>query len=185
MTTIVLPGQRPPGRRGFEIVLSSAATDGKAALVDATIDAAFSGPPLHLHPNSEETYFVVTGALVMHIDGEVVEIEAGGMAHITRGTTHTWATPVHTGARFLTLHMPGGYEDYHPTALKLEHDLGRPPNQDDLFELAKKFDWALAGTRAMRLTPTGVLVEAGRADEEAAKAVAAASALAGANGRHG
>ncbi|KRV49557.1 hypothetical protein AQ490_19725 [Wenjunlia vitaminophila] len=170
MTTIVLPGDRPAGRRGFEIVLSSAVTGGAAALVEAHVNAAMAGPPLHTHSASEETYFVIDGTLIMHIDGEVTELGAGGLAHITRGTEHTWATPPGSGAHFLTLHLPGGYEEYHPTALRAEEERGGPLTQDDLFELASRFDWKLAGTAPMRLTPTGVLVEAARADEEAAKA---------------
>lgn len=170
MTTIVLPGQRPAGRRGFEIVLSSAATGGSAALVEAHIDAAVAGPPLHIHPASDETYFVVSGMLLMHVDGEVVELGAGGLAHITRGAKHTWATPPDSGAHFLTLHLPGGYEQYHPTALRAEHERGRALTQADLFELAQQFDWELAGSEPLRMTPTGVLVEAGRADAEAARA---------------
>jgi hypothetical protein len=39
--------------------------------------------------------------------------------------------------------------------------------QEDLFELAARFDWKLAGDRPVRLTPGGVLVPAGVADEEA------------------
>jgi mannose-6-phosphate isomerase-like protein (cupin superfamily) len=187
MTTIVLPGQRPPGRRGFEIVLSSAATNGTAALVEAHVDAAVAGPPLHVHTGSEETYFVVSGALIMVVDGEVVELGPSGLAHISRGTTHTWATPVGTGAHFVTLHTPGGYEQYHPTALRAEQELARPLEQVDLFELAQRFDWALAGAQPLRLTPNGVLVQASRADDEAAAAAAAVdvAAFAEANGRSG
>src|ERR1700712_1546103 len=124
MSTIVLPEQRPEGRRGFEIVLSSAHTDGVSALVEAHVPGAMSGPPLHTHPASEETYFVVSGRLLLHIDGEVTELGPSGLAHITRGSAHTWATPVGVEAHFLTLHTPGGYEGYHPTALQLERDKG-------------------------------------------------------------
>jgi mannose-6-phosphate isomerase-like protein (cupin superfamily) len=63
---------------------------------------------LHTHVESEESYFVVSGALILQLDGAVVEIGPGGLAHITRGTEHTWATPVSQGAHFLTLHLPGG-----------------------------------------------------------------------------
>ncbi len=173
MTNIVRPQDRPPGRRGFEIVLSSEMTDGAAALVETHMDAAFSGPPLHTHAESEETYFVISGSLILQVDDEVVELGPSSMAHITRGTRHTWATPASHGAHFLTLHLPGGYENYHPTALQAEKDKGGPLVQDDLFELAARFDWKLAGDEALRLTPNGVLVPAGRADEEAQAARAA------------
>lgn len=167
MTNIVLPEDRPPGRRGFEIVLSSEMTDGAAAMVEAHVDAAMSGPPLHTHSASEETYFVVSGSLILQVDDEVVELGEGGLAHITRGTEHTWATPASHGAHFVTLHLPGGYEKYHPTALQAEKDKGGPLVQDDLFELAARFDWKMAGSSPRRLTPGGLLVPAGEADAEA------------------
>ena len=177
MTSIVRPSDRPPGRRGFEIVLSSDLTGGTAALVEAHVPAAMSGPPLHTHPNSEETYFVISGALIMQVDDEVTEIGPGGLAYITRGSRHTWATPATVETHFVTLHTPGGYEKYHPTALQYEHDKGGPLTQADLFELAKGFDWKLAGDAPLRLTPFGELVPAGRADAEAERAAAEALAV--------
>ncbi|KXK58790.1 hypothetical protein AWW66_27880 [Micromonospora rosaria] len=177
MTTIVLPEDRPAGRRGFEIVLPTSATNGVSSLVEARVVAATAGPPLHTHPNSEETYFVIEGALLMYVDGKVVEIGPGGLAHISRGTEHTWATLPTVDAHFLTLHTPGGYELYHPTALQAEHDRGRALTQADLFEIAKGFDWKLAGDEPFRLTPLGELVEASRADDEAARAAAEATGV--------
>jgi mannose-6-phosphate isomerase-like protein (cupin superfamily) len=168
---------RPPGRRGFGIALPATATDDAIAVVEARVAAATAGPPLHFHSASEETYYVLDGTLVMYIGGDVTEIKAGGVAYISRGTEHTWATPLGSDAHFLTLHTPGGYEEYHPAALQLEADLGRPPTVDDLFELASRYDWKLAGTQARRLLPTGELIDASLADAAAAEAVKTAAAL--------
>jgi mannose-6-phosphate isomerase-like protein (cupin superfamily) len=176
MSTVILPEMRPPGRRGFGIALSATATDGVAGLVEGRVPAAMAGPPLHVHPSSEETYYIIDGALIMYIGGEVTELKAGGVAYITRETEHTWATPLDSGAHFLTLHTPGGYEDYHPAALELEANLGRPPTLDDLFVLACRYDWKLAGTQARRLLPTGTLIDASLADAAVAEALKATAA---------
>jgi mannose-6-phosphate isomerase-like protein (cupin superfamily) len=175
MSAVVLPEMRPPGRRGFSIALSAVATNGIASLVEGRIGPAMAGPPLHIHPNSEETYYVLDGALVLYIGGEVTELKAGGVAFITRNTEHTWATPLDGGAHFLTLHTPGGYEEYHPAALDLEEDLGKPPTADDLHNLADRYDWSLAGP-ARRLLPTGILADAAIADAAAAEALKAVAA---------
>lgn len=178
MSAIILPEMRPPGRRGFGIALPASATDGAAALVEGRVPPAMSGPPLHTHPHSEETYYVIDGALILYIGGEVTELKAGGVAYISRETEHTWATPLDSAAHFLTLHTPGGYEQYHPAALGLEEDLGRPPTLEDLHVLANRYDWKLAGTQALRLLPTGTLIDASQADAAAAEALQAASASA-------
>lgn len=175
MTSILLPDQRATGRRGFEIVLPSTETDGALGVVEVHFPAGAAGPPVHVHTESEETYVVRDGVLLMYIDGEVVEIGAGGVAHITRGTQHTYATRPGVAAHFLTMHVPGGYEQYHTDAIRAEQEKGGPLEEADLFALASQFDWQLAGSAPMRLTPTGTVVEAARADEEAEKAVAAAA----------
>lgn len=178
MSAVILPEMRPPGRRGFGIALPASATNGAAAVVEGRVPAAMSGPPLHVHPHSEETYYVIDGTLVIYIGGEVTELKAGAVAYITRETEHTWATSLHSGAHFLTLHTPGGYEQYHPAALELEAGLGRPPTVEDLFDLANRYDWKLAGAQALRLLPTGTLIDASVADAAAAEALRAASASA-------
>jgi mannose-6-phosphate isomerase-like protein (cupin superfamily) len=167
MSTIILPGQHDIGRRGFQAILPSSETGGTVAVVKGHMPAATAGPPLHLHPNSDETYLVQTGTLLVHIDGEVTKVGPGGIAHITRGTSHTYATTLDGDAHFLTLHVPGGYEGYHMNALRAEQEKGGPLSPDDLFELAQRFDWQLAGSEALRLTPAGVLVEAACADDVA------------------
>jgi mannose-6-phosphate isomerase-like protein (cupin superfamily) len=169
MTAVILPEQRPAGRRGFEIALPAAATSGAAALVEAHIPPAMAGPPLHTHRTSEETYYVISGTLIMYTDGTITHLTAGAVAHITRGTQHTWATPPGPETHFLTLHTPAGYEEYHPAALQLEADLGHPPTLEELHQLSKQYDWELAGTKPLRLLPTGTLIDAHLADAEAAK----------------
>ena len=174
MTAVILPEQRPAGRRGFEIALPTAVTGGTAAIVEARIPGSMAGPPLHIHLVSEETYFVVSGTLVMHVGGKVTQLTAGGVAYISRGTQHTWATAPGGEVHFLTLHTPGGYEEYHPAALQLEEDLGRQPTQEDLLQLSQRYDWELIGPEARRLLPNGTLIEASRADAEAAKSAGSA-----------
>jgi len=154
MTSIVLPGQYSEGRRGFEIILPSSETGGVFAVVETLFPANSSGPPMHVHTRSDETYYILAGVLLMWVEDKVVEVPAGGLVHISPNTKHTYATPPDTDARFLTLHNPGGYEMYHPTALQAEKDKGGPLDPNDLLAIAANFDWAFAGPQ---LLPTGVL----------------------------
>jgi hypothetical protein len=58
-------------------------------------------------------------------------------------------------ARFLTLHTPGGFEQFHAAAADAERLRGTPLPRADLTNLATGFDWQPAGAP---LLPTGVLL---------------------------
>jgi mannose-6-phosphate isomerase-like protein (cupin superfamily) len=105
MTTIV-PGQRIAvgrHRRELEVILASTPACA-AAVVACTVPAATSGPPLHVHAASDETFFVLSGVLLVHADGHVATITEGGLVHVSCGMPHTFATTPDTPARFLVLH---------------------------------------------------------------------------------
>ena len=105
MTTIV-PAQRTAicrHRRGLEVILASAPA-GAAAVVACTVPAATSGPTLHFHAASDETFFVLSGVLLVHAGGHVATILQGGLMRVSRGMLHTFATTPDTPARFLMLH---------------------------------------------------------------------------------
>jgi quercetin dioxygenase-like cupin family protein len=160
VTTIVLPEQRVAvGRegRGLEIVLPRAATGGAAAVMACTIPAATAGPPVHVHPESDETFFMLSGALLVYLDGRVTRITEGTLVHVSRGTPHTFATPVDGAARFLAWLTPGGFEEFHVAAARAEQEQGGPLSRDDLIALAQGFDWQFAGPP---LLPTGALLPA-------------------------
>jgi quercetin dioxygenase-like cupin family protein len=142
-------------QRGLSVVLPSEATGGVLAVVDCDMPAAAAGPPLHIHPGSDETFLVQSGKLLVHLDGDLAEAGAGDLVFIPRGTRHTFATPPGSAARFATLHTPGGFEEFHTTAADAERLRGAPLSREDLMDLAAGFDWQLAGPPLM---PTGVLL---------------------------
>jgi hypothetical protein len=98
---------------------------------------------------------VIAGTLLVQVDGQVTELTAGGLVHVSRGTPHTFATPLGEGAHFLTLHTPGGFERFHVAAAAAERAAGGPVPPPELIKLAAGFDWQLAGPP---LLPTGELL---------------------------
>ena len=157
MTTIVRPAQHADvarDRRGLRIILPSTSTAGVLAVVDCDIPAGTAGPPLHIHPASDETFVVQSGTLLVYLDGDVTELGAGDVVHIRRGTRHTFATPPTSPAKFLTLHTPGGFEQFHTAAADAERTHGAALSRSELMQIAAGFDWQPAGPP---LLPTGAL----------------------------
>ncbi len=61
--------------------------------------------PLHIHPESDETMFVVDGEILMHMDGTDHMVGPGGVAVAPRGVPHAFMTM--SPVRLLCLHTPG------------------------------------------------------------------------------
>lgn len=62
--------------------------------------------PLHIHPDSDESMYVLSGEILMHVDGTEHRIGAGGFVVAPRGVPHAFMVVSDT-ARVLCLHTPG------------------------------------------------------------------------------
>lgn len=62
--------------------------------------------PLHLHPAADETFYVLEGEVVFHVDGTDYPVGPGGVASVPRGVPHA-VMVTSTTARMLTLVTPG------------------------------------------------------------------------------
>ena len=71
--------------------------------------------PLHTHPEAEETFYLLAGSILLHVDGTETELGPGGVAVIPRNAAHAFLAR-EDGARMLCLHTPGGGEEFYRTA---------------------------------------------------------------------
>ncbi|MDQ3178183.1 MAG: cupin domain-containing protein [Actinomycetota bacterium] len=62
--------------------------------------------PLHTHPDSDESMFVLEGEILMHIDGTEHRVGSGGLAVARRGVPHAFMV-TSPEVRLLCLHTPG------------------------------------------------------------------------------
>src|SRR5687768_8877591 len=87
------------------IKVSSEQTDGAFFLIE---DVAKRGKttPLHVHPDEDETFYVLEGELLVHIDGTEHTAGPGAVAFIPRGTPHAFLV-ISEEARWLGFVTPG------------------------------------------------------------------------------
>ena len=62
--------------------------------------------PLHLHPEADETVYVLAGEIVANVDGIESRIGAGGITFTPKGVPHAFLV-VSESARLLTMQTPG------------------------------------------------------------------------------
>jgi quercetin dioxygenase-like cupin family protein len=143
------------GGRGIHVAVPSQQTGGAYSVVEAVVPAGQSGPPLHRHPASDETFVVLKGRLLVHLDGEVREVSAGDVVRVPRGHVHTFAGNPDEEVRFVAIHHPGGFEQFHVEAAEAAARAGKALDRSELMELARHHDWELVGPP---MTASGVLI---------------------------
>jgi quercetin dioxygenase-like cupin family protein len=82
--------------------------------------------PLHLHPEADETFYLLDGEILLHIDGQQTTLGAGGLAVFPRRVPHAFMVTSPT-ARMLAFQNPAAGEAFyrhasedHPTPVDFD-----------------------------------------------------------------
>jgi quercetin dioxygenase-like cupin family protein len=119
----------------IRIRLRSEDTDGRSALIEQVVPAGFPGPALHIHPDFDETFYVLDGEIAVRVGDEAHEAGPGTVAFVPRGTPHTFANPSDRPARMLVFVTPGGFERYFEALIDAVRRIGGFPPADELAAL--------------------------------------------------
>jgi len=120
---VLLPGEaRTIDAGGFDVIVhaDAADTDGGFSLIETAEAAIGAGPPLHVHRDAAESFYVIAGRYVMHLDGREFECPPGSFVYVPIGMPHTFRSDA-VGSRKLNLYTPSamvGYFDDLASALR-------------------------------------------------------------------
>lgn len=92
-------------------VISGADTQGQLLIVAPTSKTfAFKGgPPLHIHKNQDEIFYVAQGEFLIQLGDLVQKVSTGDTVFIPRGTPHTYANPIENNpGSIISIHQPVG-----------------------------------------------------------------------------
>lgn len=108
------------------IKATAAATGGDLALVESLVPAGF-GPPLHVHHDDHEAFYVLAGELDIVCGGERYRAGAGAFVFLPRGIAHAFRAVGDDTTRMLTIGVPGGVEGFFRDAGRPAEHAGLPP----------------------------------------------------------
>src|ERR1700730_18159851 len=144
---VVQPGAGPvssftPGR-SIVLKLLGGATGDSIMLFEETVPAGTKST-FHLHRDSDEVAYVLSGEVTFMIGDEVTVGGPGACAFMPRGVAHAWkSTGAETG-RVLFLYTPatagGVIEEQQRTGGK-----GGPRRERELAEILQRHGWELLG----------------------------------------
>ncbi|MDP9116618.1 MAG: quercetin 2,3-dioxygenase [Actinomycetota bacterium] len=89
-------------------------TGGAFLIFEDSLDAG-KVTPLHIHPDADETFYLLEGEIALHLDGEQRSLHAGGIAIIPRGVPHAFLV-TSPKSRMLCLQTPGTGEAFYRLA---------------------------------------------------------------------
>jgi hypothetical protein len=121
-------------------------TGGVVSVLEATEPPGF-GPPIHVHHDAAEAFYVLDGEYVMHLDGEDVRCPAGSFIFIPLGVPHGFRVG-DVPSRKLNFYFPAamtGYFDDLATALA-RTDV----TEDDLANIAEAHAMEIVGPPSER-----------------------------------
>ena len=97
----------------FTVLDDGTATGGRIGLVACELSPGWVGPPQHVHAATDETWFVLTGAVRFTTGAETFVATPGRSVTAPRGTPHTFANadPDAPATLFCTV-SPAHYVDY-------------------------------------------------------------------------
>lgn len=114
---------------GLHTWVATAAETGGAYLMFEDALELGKVTPLHLHADADETFYMLEGDILLHLDGQQRALHAGGIAIIPRGIPHAFKATT-ANARMLCLQTPGGGEAFYRQASEPAPPGSLPPPVD-------------------------------------------------------
>jgi quercetin dioxygenase-like cupin family protein len=110
-------------------------TDDALGVVEGTFRPGH-GPPLHVHRNEDELFYLLDGRVLVACDGRTFTAEAGDLVFLPRGIPHAFKVPADGGpARALFLVTPAHFLGFIEAAGEPAHEAVMPPDQE--YDIAK------------------------------------------------
>ena len=110
----------------FSATVTLKASSSDLGVVEVVISPG-DEPPLHVHKNEDEWFYLLEGAVTFHVGGENHFGTAGAFVSFPRGIPHTFSVES-SAARFLVMNTPGGFERMFELAPRTAEDAVRALN---------------------------------------------------------
>jgi quercetin dioxygenase-like cupin family protein len=144
MSTTAPPGPDPASSgRSFSLKLRGGETGGSIMVFEETVPAGTKST-FHLHRDSDEVAYVISGEVTFLIGDAVTVGGPGCCAFMPRGVRHAWKSTGGEAGRLLFLYTPasagGLIEEQHRTG----HKFGSMTERE-LAEILERHGWELLG----------------------------------------
>jgi quercetin dioxygenase-like cupin family protein len=100
---------------GMHTCLATSEETGGAFLLFEFVGEQGKVTPVHIHPASDETFYILDGEILLELAGERRKLSTGGVVVVPRGVPHAFMVSS-PQTRFLTIQTPGTDEVFYRLA---------------------------------------------------------------------
>jgi mannose-6-phosphate isomerase-like protein (cupin superfamily) len=93
------------------VVEHRCAAEMKTVVLEMTLPVG-SAPPLHIHDDLDDTWYILEGEMVVRCGGEELVVGAGHWVSMPRGVPHTFRVVGDCPARILLVHDNASFRDF-------------------------------------------------------------------------
>ena len=130
---VLAAGQARSHPGSFPAIKAGAAdTGGLLTVADGMLGPRTTGPPLHVHYETDECLYVVEGRLLIQVGEERHDLGPGCFAWLPRQIPHTYANVSGSPVRAVSLCVPGGIEEFFAAQSAYFAELQGPPDPERL-----------------------------------------------------
>jgi quercetin dioxygenase-like cupin family protein len=97
---------------GVHTWLAKAEETGGAFLINQDVMERGKVTPMHIHPETDETLYILSGEILMNMDGVEQRVGAGGLTVALRGVPHAFKV-LAEGTSVLCFQTPGNAQDFY------------------------------------------------------------------------
>jgi quercetin dioxygenase-like cupin family protein len=104
-------GRAQGSPRPWNLLLGAPETAGAAMVGSGLLPPHTAGPPLHVHANEDEGFYVCSGVLTAQFGDQRLELNAGEVVWLPRGVPHAFANLSDEPTAIVSLVVPGGLSE--------------------------------------------------------------------------
>jgi mannose-6-phosphate isomerase-like protein (cupin superfamily) len=121
----------------YRFLVTGEETGGAYFAMEAIVPAG-GGPPLHIHRNEDETFYVVEGRVDFRLGDDLVTAGPGDFVNVPRGRVHNFHNPGPDPMRMILTFTPAGIEKFFEETLERALD-PTAPVPDNVAEVAARY----------------------------------------------
>ncbi|OGU39754.1 MAG: cupin [Ignavibacteria bacterium GWB2_35_12] len=125
----------------LDLKISSKDTAGQLSVFEQTGLTYKGGPPLHIHPNQDEMFYVIEGEYLYQVGDDKYQMKAGDTIFLPRGIPHAFVQLKEKG-RLIVAYQPSGKmeEFFRKTAMWTAS-----PTQEEINKTFEEHDMKVVG----------------------------------------